>query len=420
MSEHQPVLPDPARSRAVLIGTSSYTDPAFPALPGVENNLNDLVKVLTSPHGAGLPPENCVVLHDPPDQIGVGSQITRAAAEAEDVLFVYYAGHGEMTWDKKNELCLTMRDTMPDSLRTSALRCEDLRHYLHRSQARTRVLVLDCCYAARELPDTMSASSSVIEHVRINGTYVLAAAYGKALAPSGMRNTLFTGELLRVLGEGVPAEPTMLLTLDALFREVLASMRGQGHPEPSCNHSNNAAWLALAPNAAHKIHRALQDVEARLEELDEVEARTTAACDLTTDRIRDAGLPPFVPAAPGLRHRLEALQAMVKAGRRPEEVVLGALDADVTDAGAAAERQRLRAEEPMATRHELRQRLDLYRLVAAKEGFAEEIDLRRKHDTAWNLLWVKPCDLPAAVHAVEASVQAVVRRRERKRTENER
>ena len=42
-----PKLPDPAGSRAVLIGTSVYTDPRLPDIPGVANNLTDRASLST-------------------------------------------------------------------------------------------------------------------------------------------------------------------------------------------------------------------------------------------------------------------------------------------------------------------------------------------------------------------------------------
>ncbi len=44
----------PRRSRALLIGASSYRDVGLPDLPAVARNLSDLQKVLTDPDLGGL------------------------------------------------------------------------------------------------------------------------------------------------------------------------------------------------------------------------------------------------------------------------------------------------------------------------------------------------------------------------------
>ncbi|MEJ2856026.1 MULTISPECIES: caspase family protein [unclassified Saccharothrix] len=408
-------LPDPARSRAVLIGTSSYTHPEFDDLPGVAHNLTDLAGVLTSPLGAGLAKEHCVVVHDPPDQSRVGEQIGAAAHEAEDVLLVYYAGHGEMTWDSHNELYLTMRDSRSKLLRTSALRAADVRQYVGASPAAIRVLILDCCFAGRALTETMSGPENLLGHVDVQGAYVLSAAYGKALAPAGLRNTLFTGELLRVLRHGVAAETSTLITLDTLYREVLASLRRQGYPEPGCQRNDTAGSLGLALNAADKVRRKLVDLDARAEALDAAETEVKRRYDLTVDRILAPDLPPFTATAPLLRERVEQLVGRMATGVRPSTAELDALDAELVAARDAAEHLRAAAERPLEARNELRGLLESYRVVAVRRRFAEEDEFRALHEAAWNLLWVKPCDLGAAEAAVDAYVRAVAQRREAQR-----
>src|SRR5690348_16829339 len=55
-----PHLPDPKGSRAVLVGSWTYTSMA--ALPAVEHNLRGLQDVLTDPDLWGLPKDHCVCL----------------------------------------------------------------------------------------------------------------------------------------------------------------------------------------------------------------------------------------------------------------------------------------------------------------------------------------------------------------------
>ncbi|MDQ0913520.1 hypothetical protein QFZ32_009250 [Streptomyces canus] len=57
------LLPDPARSRAVLIGMDTYVH--LEALPAVRNNVARLAELLMDRGLWGLPPEHCVVLNNP-------------------------------------------------------------------------------------------------------------------------------------------------------------------------------------------------------------------------------------------------------------------------------------------------------------------------------------------------------------------
>jgi hypothetical protein len=49
-------LPDPGRSRALMLGCSRYADPSLPELSAVVGNRAGMRDVLTSREGTGLPP----------------------------------------------------------------------------------------------------------------------------------------------------------------------------------------------------------------------------------------------------------------------------------------------------------------------------------------------------------------------------
>jgi hypothetical protein len=407
-------LPQPGLSRAVLIGTGDYQDPALEALPAVANNLTDLAGVLTSAQGAGLPDGHCEVLRDPPAQAAVGDHIVAAANAAEDVLLVYYSGHGLMSWDGNNELFLALRGTKSKQLRTSALRYADLRQDILDSAARTKVLILDCCFAGRTLDHTMAGSAdTLLSEVDIAGTYVLAATENRALAPPGWRNTLFTGELLRLLREGVTAEHGMLLTLDVLFREVRAAMSRHNWPEPRSNNRNSAAHLALAYNAAHELRKAMVAVKAKLDELAAEEALTEQAYAIAAEKITEPNLPPNTSTAPILRERLAAAEQYAPQGKLPSEAALADLSSAADTALSRTRDAREVAVGPVDRRDQLRGRLKGYQAMAVRLQCAEEPEVSQCYVVARDLLWTKPCDLGAATRAVNAFQRAVTDCRER-------
>ena len=85
-------LPDPQRSRLVLIGTSTYADKNLPDLPAVGRGIAGLKAVLTDPVHGVVPGTYCDVLADRRDISLIGRRLTTAASKAEDLLLVYYAG----------------------------------------------------------------------------------------------------------------------------------------------------------------------------------------------------------------------------------------------------------------------------------------------------------------------------------------
>jgi hypothetical protein len=241
-------LPDSKQSRAILIGTSQYQDPHLPDLPAVANNLMDLANVLTEPGGV-LSTSVCTVLLDPPNVPTLGRQLRRAAAEASDLLMVYYAGHGLIGSDGY-ELYLALRESEFDDPLYSALPFDVLRRTLRDSPARTRVLVLDCCFSGRAIEDVMAEpSSAFMGQLEVAGTVLLAATPPNvpAMAPTGARNTAFTGALLSAFREGIPGGPEFL-TLDALYRSTLRTAQVSGLPKPQRRGTATADQLALARN----------------------------------------------------------------------------------------------------------------------------------------------------------------------------
>ncbi|QIY96047.1 caspase family protein [Streptomyces sp. S1D4-11] len=86
-------LSNPARSRALLIGAHSFTDPELEPLPAVARNLDRLAELLCDPSVWGLAAGHLSVLAEPERDQAL-EQVGRLADEAEDTLLVYYAGHG--------------------------------------------------------------------------------------------------------------------------------------------------------------------------------------------------------------------------------------------------------------------------------------------------------------------------------------
>ena len=230
--------PDRTGWRAALIGASRYTHPEITDIPAAANNIHDLAGLLTAPTGAALAHDHCTVLVDPDQPPQIGELVARAANDAEDVLVVYYTGHGLL--DRRGRLHLALTGSDPDQPEWSSIPYATLRDELVASRARARILILDCCFSGRAF-EAMSAPSAMVSgQIDINGTYTVASSARNqtSLAPEGDRNTAFTAALLA-------AAATTGLTLDQLYSRADEILHHHGYPRPQRRSVNVAGELRL-------------------------------------------------------------------------------------------------------------------------------------------------------------------------------
>ncbi|MFE5029242.1 caspase domain-containing protein [Streptomyces sp. NPDC056656] len=231
----------------MLIGASRYTH--LESLPAVANNLTALAQELSGPRSWGLSDGRCIVVAEPVSAPQVLDVVESAAAMATDTLLVYYAGHGLQTQD--GELYLSVSGSVPQRADTG-LQYDHLRKMLLRSRAERHVVVLDCCFSGKAL-GVMSGLDGLVEHVEIEGSYVMTASpgYKQALAPPGDTYTAFTGELINVLKAGIPGGPA-LLDFDAVYGHVRRVLTAKGRPAPQKRGGNTAGQLVFCRNRSHQ------------------------------------------------------------------------------------------------------------------------------------------------------------------------
>ncbi|QTE02968.1 caspase, EACC1-associated type [Streptomyces cyanogenus] len=239
MRQSAPRIPDGAASRAVLIGCSDFDDIDLPAIPAVKSNLADLRSALTHETYGILPPEHCRVLADPADHRSVGMALAQAALDADDLLLVYYAGHGLL--DEDGTLHLALSSTDPGHVGFTGVPADLVKRQLGRARARLRVLVLDCCFSGRAVAAMTEPGSLLSAQLDVSGTYTLTSttATAPSHAPPGQRHTAFTAALLDALNQ---AEP---LTLDDIHQHIDTVLQGAGLPRPQRRSVNTAGGIAL-------------------------------------------------------------------------------------------------------------------------------------------------------------------------------
>ncbi|MFC7304158.1 caspase domain-containing protein [Streptomyces monticola] len=247
-------IPDPGKSRAVLIGIGDYTHPALSAMPAAPAGAQHLAGLLRDPSIWGLPEEHITVIGSTTSVEQVLGAVRDAALGAQDTLLVYFAGHGLRDRDEQLYLALAAADV--DYPQVGALPYGQLRDVVRRSgyRARHRVTVLDCCYSgiaggmsgtaaptrtelARALGESEDAGGASDDQEGAEdhryGDCVLTSAPPTSLSfvPQGARFPEFTGELIDVLETGIPGAD-VTVSLETTWRRVRDRLRRRGSPEP--------------------------------------------------------------------------------------------------------------------------------------------------------------------------------------------
>ncbi len=237
-----------AGSRAVLIGTATYTHPDLTAIPAAVNNLFDLERVLTSEAGGAFDPRHCTVLADPQSGSQIGDAIALAAGQATGVLLVYYTGHGVL--DNRGRLHLAVSGTDPSRPAWTSVSFQTLREEILESPSESRIVILDCCFAGRAFEAMSDTATVIAAETSIQGTYTIVSsgANETSFAPVGHRNTAFTAALLATAA-------TSDLTLDELYRQTARHLVEHGHPRPRRRAIDTAGELKLFGRTGdHRSH----------------------------------------------------------------------------------------------------------------------------------------------------------------------
>lgn len=242
--------PDLSRSRAVLIGNGRYRLPGIPALPSAPVCVAAMKDLLTS-ELCGWPEGSIVEMLDYSAPNTAVRKLVSVVDEAQDVLLVYYIGHGLRT--SEGRLALALADTDVDFrlLNLTSLVYEELARIL-RGPARTKLVILDCCHA--ELANRSAwqwQDAELIDEYPVEGMYFIGASRRdeKAKSPRDGGLSYFTAAFIEVVRAGLPGKPP-LLRLDQIFEEVRRRLTASGRPEPVESGSRGAHMFPFARNAA--------------------------------------------------------------------------------------------------------------------------------------------------------------------------
>lgn len=217
--------------RALLIGNSTY--------PADEHNLQVLkgpVKDIAAMNRA-LIDEDTGLFDDVDVTLLPEATSTRAlrtmskffgSADRDDVLLVYFSGHGKL--DQSGRLHLCMQDTETTDLLSTAVSSTRINEFAEASRARNVVVVLDCCHAGA------FRGGDFGDAVAGPGRYVLTSCRGTQLANDATVDngtSYFTQHLVDgLLGDAVDRDHDGFIDFSDLYAYIDRRLRDEGKQIP--------------------------------------------------------------------------------------------------------------------------------------------------------------------------------------------
>lgn len=242
---------DLSRSRAILIGNAGYQHPEIPDLLAARGCVNAMKELLTGPL-CGWPADRVTTLVDLDTSSELASRVVDVLGDVEDVLLLYYVGHGLRTSEGQLALAVGQTNPHPELRAHTGMLYENLAKILRGCRATTKLVILDCCHA--ELGNKVNylfQSADLADAYPVDGLYFIGASARDKLAKTPLDGelTYFTDALITVVNEGIPRRPAEL-RLDQIFLEVRARLLRANRSEPVESGIRGAYQYPFARNAA--------------------------------------------------------------------------------------------------------------------------------------------------------------------------
>lgn len=248
------------RYRALLIGNADFPeDPhELRTLNGPLTDIRTLAKVLTDDE-VGLFDKDDVQKLPNREVQPLREQLDEffTTAHRDDVLLLYYSGHGRLDLDNRLHLCA--KDTRTAKLHSTALPADDVNKLITSCAATSVIVVLDCCnsgaFKGADIFRTITtkqrprAARRLVEAIDVfrgtpsragtsgRGRYVLASSRSTQLALDTTRKgelSPFTAQLVRGLRE---ADADGYVTVTDLYRQVHRWLTEASGPTPQLRFS---------------------------------------------------------------------------------------------------------------------------------------------------------------------------------------
>jgi hypothetical protein len=296
----------PAR-RALLIACDEFQDSSFENLTFPRTDAERLSAALSNEKLCFF--DDAQVLQNPSLQ-DVRRSVYRmaTAAERDDLILLYYSGHGAL--DQDGSLALILPNTEADLLGATSLVADDIKRAFNQSRAAQKVLIFDCCYAGAVGSAKMkgSAASSLQSLAQeTSGTYILTAStrFQPAYEQSELGGSVLTSCLLEGVVKGEAANDADEVTLSALASYVKAQAPKYGAQQPQY-------WAMASGGEVIFARRAESYDDAWREQANQLVMRHHLDGNIERERERELRLAIDAPVEPGTLAAKELIDELLK------------------------------------------------------------------------------------------------------------
>jgi hypothetical protein len=218
------------RYRALLIGNSTYPadEHNLQPLRGPVKDIAVLNRALADPVTGLFADVDVTLLPE-----ATSTRAVRAlgaffrTADRDDVLLMYFSGHGKL--DQMGRLHLCMNDTETTDLLSTAVSSARINEFAEASRARNVVIILDCCYAGAFRGGDLGAA------VAGPGRYIITSCRGTQLANDATIDngtSFFTQHVVEALLHAPDQDGDGYVSFSDLYTYVDRCLREDGKQIP--------------------------------------------------------------------------------------------------------------------------------------------------------------------------------------------
>ena len=221
-----------ARRIAILVGNARFQpESELGPLMGPPNDVAALAAVLEDADRGGFEVQQFVDARK--DAVLPVIDEVLSAAESDDLVLLFYAGHGKL--DASGRLCLATSETRAAALRSTSIPVSELKELVAQSSAGSVVLLLDCCFSGaigKEFRGGVDDQLALMQDTQ--GLHILTAATGLQTAREGDADShgKTMGAFTRVIVDGISSgaadrDGDGVILLSDLRRHLNETIRGQ-------------------------------------------------------------------------------------------------------------------------------------------------------------------------------------------------